>query len=205
MARRAVAVRREEILDAAVIEVERRGFDATRVVDIARALGISPALVFYHFETKERLLAATLDRAVGLDLQRLAQGQEQAVDAVDRVRRIIALYAPEGAAPGWTIWVDAWAASLRDAELRATMTGLDQRWRDALTAAIVDGVAAGDFRCPDPAESAARIGALLDGLAVQVTVHRSMDRAQLQRWVREHAARELGVPAAALAPELSAG
>lgn len=198
MARRAAAVRREEILEAAVTVISREGFGLTRVADVAASLGVSTALVFYHFESKEKLLVAALERAVGQDLDRLAAAEAKARDAHDRVRRILGVYAPQGAAPGWTIWVDAWAESLRNPELRVAMARLDGHWRDALSAAIVDGVAAGQFRCPDPAAAAARITALLDGLAVQVTVHHSMGRAQLQRWAREFACAELGLAPDAL-------
>ena len=54
------------------------------------------------------------------------------------------------------------------------------------------GVAEGVFDCPDPDAAAWRLSALLDGLAVQVLVHRSLTRTQLATWVREAAARELG-------------
>ena len=71
MARRNVEVRREEILAATVAEVQRGGLAQTRVADVASALGISPALVFYHFETKDRLLAEAFAYAAERDLVRL--------------------------------------------------------------------------------------------------------------------------------------
>ena len=56
MARRKVDVRREEILDATVEQVERLGLAATRVADVANALDCSTALVFYHFGTHDELV-----------------------------------------------------------------------------------------------------------------------------------------------------
>ena len=72
MARRKVEVRREEILAATVAEVQKSGLAHTRVADIATALGVSPALVFYHFDTKDRLLAEAFAYAAERDLVRLA-------------------------------------------------------------------------------------------------------------------------------------
>lgn len=198
MARRAVEVRREEILAAAVTEVTRRGFAQTRVADVARALGVSTALVFYHFATKERLLAATLDHAVGRDLDRLASAVRRPGTDLQRLRRILALYAPQGAAPGWTLWVDAWAEALRSTELRAHCRTLDRRWTDALAETIAAGVAAGSFSCPDPADTARRIAAFMDGLSVQATVLRRLSRTQLTTWTREYAAAQLGLSPADL-------
>jgi AcrR family transcriptional regulator len=192
VARRKVEVRREEILEAAAAEVTRRGFAHTRAADIASALGVSTALLFYHFGTKEQLFAAALEHAVAKDLARLDATVAKAKGPADGVRRILALYSPQGDAAGWTIWVDAWAESLREPELRETSRRLDVRWKDVLAEQISAGVADGVFRCPDPDGAAWRLSALLDGLAVQVMVHRSLTKAQLAVWVREAAARELG-------------
>ena len=139
MVRRKVEVRREEILDAAVVEVGRSGFARLRVTDVAAALGCSSALVFYHFETKDRLLAEAFEHAVEGDLARLDQAVTRGRDATDKVRRILRLYAPQGAAPGWTLQVDAWAEALRTPELRTTARQLDQRWKAALAEVIAEG------------------------------------------------------------------
>jgi hypothetical protein len=112
---------------------------------------------------------------------------------VDGVRRILALYSPQGNANGWTVWVDAWAESLREPEMRAMSRRLDVRWKDVLADQIRAGVAAGLFRCADPEAAAWRLSALLDGLAVQVMVHRSLTKRQLSEWVRGAAATELGI------------
>ena len=193
MARRKVEVRREEILAAAEAEVTRRGFARTRVADVADALGVSTALVFYHFGTKEKLFAEALEHAVARDLARLDTVVAKASDPVDGVRRILALYSPQGNANGWTVWVDAWAESLREPEMREMSRRLDVRWKDVLADQIRQGVDQGLFVCSDPEAAAWRLSALLDGLAVQVMVHRNLTKRQLALWVRGAAAAELGI------------
>lgn len=198
MARQRVDVRREEILAATVAQVQQSGFASVRVADVAHALGVSSGLVFYHFGTKDQLLAAALEHAVNADLARLARTLSRAKDPVDAVRRALAIYSPQGSAPGWTIWVDAWAESLRSQEMREVSRRLDIKWKDALQAAITDGVAGGDFRCADPEGTAWRLSALLDGLAVQVLVHRTLTKRELATWLRQAAAHELGIAPDAL-------
>ncbi|HEY7858332.1 MAG TPA: TetR/AcrR family transcriptional regulator [Candidatus Nanopelagicales bacterium] len=198
MSRQKVEVRREEILDAAVEEVQRLGFASTRVTDVAAALGVSSGLIFYHFGTKEKLLAAALEHAVERDLARLERTVAKAKDPLDAVRRVLALYSPQGNAPGWTIWVDAWAESLRSTDMRTASRDLDLRWKDVLAAQIRQGVSDGLFTCPDPDGSAWRLSSLLDGLAVQVLVHRTLTKRQLAEWVRIAAAAELGITPSAL-------
>ena len=198
MARRKVEVRREEILAAAEAEVTKRGFARTRVADIADALGVSTALVFYHFGTKEKLFAEALEYAVARDLARLDAAVAKATDPVDGVRRILKLYSPQGNANGWTVWVDAWSESLREPEMRDMSRSLDVRWKDVLAQQIREGVDAGLFVCDDPDGAAWRLSALLDGLAVQVMVHRNLTKKQLVHWVLDTAALELGIDPARL-------
>ena len=193
MVRRKVEVRREEILAATLDEVVARGLAKVRVGDVADALGVSKALVFYHFETKEALLAATLQHAVDRDLARLEATLAREPDAVRRLRLVLLAYGPQGKATGWTLWVDAWSAALRDPELREILRRLDRRWSSALETVIRSGVDEGVFDCADPASCARRLAALLDGLSVQVTVHRQLSRAHMALWAREAAARELGM------------
>jgi AcrR family transcriptional regulator len=194
-----VEVRREEILDAAVREITGRGVAATRVADVARALSVSPALVFYHFKTKDQLLAAAFEYAAQRDLDRLAHVLARKGSARVRLAAVLRLYQPSGASPSWALWVDGWAAALHSADLRRASRRLDLRWKDAIVGLIGEGVAAGEFDCPDPRAAAWRITALIDGLSVQLTVHRgAISRRHAADLTRQQAARELGLDAAAL-------
>lgn len=53
--------RREQILRVAVSLFSNRGFRGTTTKEIAHAAGVSEAMVFRHFATKEELYAAILD------------------------------------------------------------------------------------------------------------------------------------------------
>ena len=51
-------VRKAQILSAAADVLSERGYANTRVVDIAKAAGTSPAAILYWFDGKDGLLAA---------------------------------------------------------------------------------------------------------------------------------------------------
>jgi len=53
--------RREQILQTAVNLFSQRGFKGTTTKEIARAAGVSEAMVFRHFANKEELYGAILD------------------------------------------------------------------------------------------------------------------------------------------------
>ncbi|WP_079144775.1 TetR/AcrR family transcriptional regulator [Streptomyces agglomeratus] len=198
--RLSVEERREEMLRATVEQIEARGVSAVRIADVASALSVSNALVLYHFSTKEKLVAAAFAYAAEGDLARLRTLLGRRTSAVRRLRTAIRWYAPTGRAKGWKLWIEGWAASLREPALREVARDLDQQWKAALADVIAEGARAGEFRCEDPASAAWRLTALLDGLAVQMTSYAgSLSRAAMLEWTDDALARELGISRAELA------
>jgi AcrR family transcriptional regulator len=191
--RRAVEVRRDEILTATTDLLDRAGLAAIRVADVAELLGVSPALVFYHFGTKDALVADAFAHAVDRDLRRLDQAAAKGADPLDRLRRVLRLYGPTGTASGWRLWIDAWALAQREPKIRKVLRRLDDRWCAVLREVVDAGVDDGVFTCPDPAAAVARVSALLDGLSVATLVYRTVSRDQLRAWVAAAVAGELGL------------
>lgn len=192
--RLSVAERRGEMLRAAVEQIEARGVAAVRIADVASALGVSNALVLYHFSTKEKLVAAAFTHAAQDDLAQLRTLLGSRTSALRRLRSAVRWYAPTGQAKGWRLWIEGWAVALREPALQEVTRELDREWKAALAGVIAEGVAAGEFRCPDPTATALRLTALLDGLAVQITSYAgAVSRTRAQQWVDEALARELGL------------
>lgn len=194
-----MAERREELLRAAVEQIEARGVVAVRIADVAAALGVSNALVLYHFATKEKLVAAAFTHAAEGDLARLRRILGRRTTALRRLRAAVRWYAPTGQAKGWRLWIEGWAAALREPALQEVTRDLDRQWKAAITKVIAEGVAAEEFHCPDPTGTALRLTALLDGLAVQLTSYPgAVSRTRAREWVDEALARELGLERDAL-------
>ena len=53
--------RRRQLLNVAIESFARHGFSGTKTKDIAAAAGVSEAILFRHFATKEDLYHAILD------------------------------------------------------------------------------------------------------------------------------------------------
>lgn len=193
-------MRLDALLRTACDVILERGLPNTRTADVAAAAGVSQALVFYHFESKDKLLARAFAYAAEQDLARLDTVMRSGAKPLDKLRKILKIYAPTGTSKAWAMWIDGWAESMRVPELETVSRRLDLRWKEALTEVIAAGVADGTFTCSDPFGSAWRIIALIDGLAVQVTVHdRVISRRQLADWVRTATAGELGIDSGSLA------
>jgi AcrR family transcriptional regulator len=196
--RTTVEERRAEILDVTCQVVIERGFAATRIADVANKLGVSTGLIHYHFESKDQLLAEAFLRAATEDVDRLKAEVSKARTPIAKLDEVFKLYSPKEAEPGWMLYIDGWGEALRSKAIRQISQDLDIQCKKVLEDIIDEGVSMGVFTCDDPHATAWRLTALLDGLAVQVTVHDDvLSYRQLLAWVRAAAAAELGIDGSA--------
>jgi len=65
MARTSTGNKRERILDAAVVEIARRGYAATTVAQIARRAGVADGTIYLYFKNKDEILVQLFERAMG--------------------------------------------------------------------------------------------------------------------------------------------
>ncbi|MCB1448467.1 MAG: TetR family transcriptional regulator C-terminal domain-containing protein [Rhizobiaceae bacterium] len=107
-------VRRQQLIDATIATLARVGFSRTTLTEVAKTAGLSHGLIIFHFETKEKLLAETLqfmskeyrDNWVrALDLApRTPAGQ---MDALIRADFDEAICAPDRLAAWSALWAEA--------------------------------------------------------------------------------------------------
>lgn len=173
MARKNADDRQVEVLDETLNQIRKLGMSAVRVADIAKAMGVSPSLIMYHFDTKERLLSEALIRASERDLAALGRITRGADTPIQQLMGALEWYSPTGSARGWRVWIDAWSVSLRDPTIAKVTGELKGRWVEVIAEAIGAGVAEGVFTTDDPIASALRFTDILDGLAIRIVVHRT--------------------------------
>ncbi|WP_246075017.1 TetR/AcrR family transcriptional regulator [Nonomuraea terrae] len=192
-------LRREDLLKTACEVIAEQGFGHTRTIDIAKAAGVSQALLFYHFETKERLFAQAFGYAARLHLNALAGLDSSAGTPLDRLRSLLRLCSPAIPTEGWRLWIDAWSEAMRSAELEEISRRIDARGRALMRGIIEAGVDCGQFACADPDATSWRLFALIDGLAVQTHLHpKVLSRRRVNGLIRAAASYELGVSVEAL-------
>ncbi len=199
MARMNPVERRDNIVDAALAVMLRKGMAATTVRDVAEEMGTSSGLIHHYFTSMDDLLAAAFDRAASQDLNVTRDAMTQGVDPVKRLAIFFATYARADQDWAFQLWLDAWAEASRRPALQATSQRLNVAWQQLLVAAIHDGINAKLMSCPDPEGAAWRILSLLDGLALQTVAHRAaIARDAVIPWSVAHAEAELGLERGAL-------
>lgn len=191
----AVEARRVEILEATCEVVIERGFAGTRVADVAKRLNVSNSLIHYHFDGKEALLAAAFEYYSRKDLAEMERDIELGQTATAQLWRLIESYVPEGSDDvEWMLWIDAWGEALRNPLMKSISQQLDEQSIAFVERVLRRGNETGEFRCDQPRQSAMRITAMIDGLAVQFAAHEGVvRRKELMRTLRMQAAFETGL------------
>lgn len=160
-------IRRPQSLEAAAEVLGERGIGATRISDIAERAGTSVGAVLYWFASKDDLLAQALsfeDDRFYAELVELLAGEHSPSE------RLAVLIECSSAGGEWKLWMEFWTRALRDSDAGIARRQLDQRWRGQIERIVGDGQANGEFASGDSGEIAATLAALLDGLAVQMTL-----------------------------------
>lgn len=155
-------VRKAQILTAAAAVMSERGYANTRVVDIAKAAGTSPAAILYWFEGKDQLLAQALRLREQEFHDSFTVAAQSEVTAGERLRVLVEamLYHYD-----WALWMELCVLALRDEAAAAERDRMDRRWRAVVRNVVREGQERGEFIESDPEDTMMVLAALLDGLA----------------------------------------
>ena len=169
--------RHQEILEAAARVITDRGLAETRISDIAERCGVSPGLILYYFESKDRLLVEALTFANDQFYLRLSREMRRMDSARQQLERLVELSVP-GLLPEyerldeWALWIEIWVRALRDPKLAQEREVLDRRWRQSIADIIRLGRSTGEFPDGEDADQLGlELGAMIDGLAIQVLMN----------------------------------
>lgn len=190
--------RPQEILDAAARVITECGLAETRISDIAEQAGVSPGLILYYFESKDRLLAEALtfanDQFLPTDFAPDPQDRERqgATAPADRSLRsgIPSRVRPPRRVGAVDRGLGPRSARPADGEgPRGSRPALARSDRRHIRA----GQGSGEFPQKDAGELALRLGALIDGLAIQIIMNDAqITPEKMHRACMEVAAHEIG-------------
>ncbi len=170
--------RHREILEAAARVITDRGLAETRISDIAERCGVSPGLILYYFDSKDRLLVEALTWAndnfyltQSRELRRMTSAREQLDHLI--TMSVPGLLSDSDRLDEWALWVEIWVRALRDPAMAKEREVLERRWRQSIADIVRHGRSTGEFpeNGVDADELGLRIGAFIDGLAIEVLMN----------------------------------
>jgi len=193
-------VRRDQMLAAASTLIAERGFHDTRIADVAKRVGASPALVIYYFGTKDSLLTEALrwsERSFYVATEEMLKTTDKLRDRLEILVEWTLVSDKQDELTGdWGLWFDLWAQAFRHPEVKKDRAELDAQWRALISRIVQAGVDSGEIPEVDVESFAILWGSLLDGLVVQVALHDPVvDLPRARKLALEVAYKELGLDA----------
>jgi AcrR family transcriptional regulator len=137
-----VRQRKEEILLASAVVFARRGYDAADLEEVADAVGVSKAALYYYFTNKKSLFLATVDHGMRR-LKEAVHSRESLIDdplerIKDAIRTYLRFFRDH---PQYVELMIQERAAFRDRKTSTYFEHRDaniQRWRDLLAGLIRD-------------------------------------------------------------------
>jgi AcrR family transcriptional regulator len=162
------AARREAILQAAATIFAEHGFAAATTDAIARAAGVSKGGLYWHFTSKDAILAALLQSIFDLELALLQTALGAGGPAAERVRQLVdtSMTAVLQLPQVQVIALEFYALAARDTEVRIFLQRYYQRYHALLAELFQQGFAGGEFHRGTPGEAAVALITQLEGLAL---------------------------------------
>jgi AcrR family transcriptional regulator len=193
-------IRRDQMLAAAATLIAERGFADTRIADVAKRVGASPALVIYYFGTKDSLLTEALrwsERSFYTATEEMLRSTTKLRDRLEILVEWTLVADNQSALTGdWGLWFDLWAQAFRHPEVKKDRAELDAQWRDLIRRVIQDGIDNGEIGKLDVDSFSIMWSSLLDGLVVQVALDDPVvDAARARKVALDVAYKELGLVA----------
>lgn len=165
-----------------------------RVEDVAHEAGVSPALIYYYFKTKDRLLSQAFEFA---DARSFAYSHEELQSAPSGRERVAFVLTNEigsddARRENWVIWSETSAAAVFDPVLRESVERWGANWQEIVADLIRDGQSEGTIPADvEPWEAADRLTAVVDSVGTRWMMG-SMTEADAHRSIGRAVDRELG-------------
>jgi len=170
----------EAILSAAIAVMAEHGYHGTSVRDIAERAELSPAALYYHFASKQEVLATIMERGIDRLLMRtrtaLAEAGEAPEDRLSAIVEVQVLFHLES--QGATLVGTSEMRALEE-PLRSKHKAKRQQQQRLFDQVVADGVAQGAFTTTLPLEAARAIVVMCTGVAGWFSPRGKLSREQV--------------------------
>lgn len=141
---------REGILEAAARIFGEKGYHATSMYDIAKAVNLQKASLYYHFESKQEILIALLDHALDLINGRLETVLAKSLSPDEKLRLAMVSYLQTIAENQNLSAVLLLELRSLDPALKARHASRREKFENLWKDLISEGRQAGKFNSVDP-------------------------------------------------------
>ena len=161
------AARRQQLIDATMKCIARKGMGSTTLSDVAREAGLSQGIVNLHFESKDNLLKETLSSLAGEYREKFDKAVDKSgPDAADKLRAVMELDLGTSICNQrkLAVWFAFWGEVKSRPTYRRMCDEWDQRYEEVVAALCDELIADGDYRNVEATTIAYGISSMINGL-----------------------------------------
>ncbi|MZG15073.1 TetR family transcriptional regulator [Streptomyces sp. SID5914] len=157
----------EKVLAAALDLFHAKGYGGTTVREIASVAGVTVAAVYYHFDSKQTILATLMTRAMHRALAQVSSAHAIADqnDPLARLRAIVDAHVRFNCTHQVEAFVGNSELRSLEGENRSQVVALRDAHEAMFRSVVCDGLAAGVFKTQHPEESVRAILAMSTAVA----------------------------------------
>ena len=154
------------ILTTATAVFAEKGFAKASMNDIVRASGLSKGGVYWHFKSKDAIVATIFDQFFLGQLAALDELLAEESSAASRLRQMASMTATAVAEVSvqFPSSLDFYAMAARDQALVANLQRHFQGYQSRLATLIAEGIVAGEFKTVDVEDTAVALVGLFEGV-----------------------------------------
>lgn len=159
------AQRRAEIVDGLQAVMAREGYEAASVAEVAKAAGLTTGLVHYHFQSKQEILLALIERlGQGLE-ERAAPRVAKAKTPRAKLDALLDVHLARGQGDPTALacWVAVGAEAIRQPEVREAYGAVLGRRVERFTALLREALAEAGRGTRGAKAGAAALSATIEG------------------------------------------
>lgn len=153
---------RAEILEQAAAVFSRKGIEATRITDIAAAVGVRAPTIYHYFENLDDIVGELLEYVVAESAAFARRTAAEPGPAPGRLAAVLEDHLHRITTGPYDLW---FVARLTDEEGRRfpSVARRADDWRRAVETIIEQGSAAGELRAADPVFARAMVSGMVYG------------------------------------------
>lgn len=163
------AIRKAQILEAALKTISASGYANVTMDDICRAAGLSKGGLAHYYRSKNELFVAAFREFFERIFLRSKQTMELHTDPIDKILSFAWLYDHDDpdVNVGYPVLFDCMSLAVHENEYRALFHDWFENWVSLLKEAIDDGLAKGIFKDLDPDATARAVSSVYQGIATR--------------------------------------
>ncbi len=179
------AARRTQLIEATIRSIAEKGLSETTTASVAGEAGLSQGIINLHFESKDRLLLATLERVVD-EYRHLWEAALEAAPAnpADRLAALVEVdFHPSVCDRNkLAVWFAFWSESKARPTYRKLCAARDRDYDRVMVKLCGELVEDGGYERIDPELAARALAAITEGLWLDMLANpRSLSRRQALR------------------------